>query len=186
MKAPKLRVLTLPGWNGSGPDHWQSRWERQQGYQRVEQHDWQQALRGDWMIQLEEAVLSGDAPVVLVAHSLGCHLVAAWAAHSRQTGRVQAALLVAPADLDNPLLQSLHSWRNKALQALPFASTVLASSDDDWCSLERAAGLASAWGSTFVDIGPFGHINSESGLGDWPQGLLHLQHLITRSSTPLA
>ncbi|WP_347255617.1 RBBP9/YdeN family alpha/beta hydrolase [Brachymonas denitrificans] len=185
MSDSQLRILTLPGWNGSGPEHWQSRWEQQHGFQRVEQHDWQQPLRGDWMIQMEEAVLSSETPVVLVAHSLGCHLVAAWAAHSRQAHKVQAALLVAPADLDIFLLQSLHSWHNMVLQPLPFASTVLASSDDVWCSLERAAWMASAWGSTLVDIGPCGHINSESGLGDWPQGLQQLQDLIARS-TPVA
>ncbi|RZI94330.1 MAG: alpha/beta hydrolase, partial [Rubrivivax sp.] len=34
------RVLLLPGWQNSGPDHWQSRWERLHGDERVEQHDW--------------------------------------------------------------------------------------------------------------------------------------------------
>ncbi|MBI5907735.1 MAG: alpha/beta hydrolase, partial [Burkholderiales bacterium] len=39
-------VLLLPGWQNSGPDHWQSLWERVHGYQRVEQHDWMRPLRG--------------------------------------------------------------------------------------------------------------------------------------------
>ena len=51
-------VLILPGWLGSGAGHWQSRWEGLYGDKRVEQHDWQHPLRGDWMIQLEEAVLA--------------------------------------------------------------------------------------------------------------------------------
>ena len=33
-------ILLLPGWQNSEPAHWQSRWEAQHGYQRVEQHDW--------------------------------------------------------------------------------------------------------------------------------------------------
>ena len=40
-------VLTLPGWQSSGPAHWQSRWEALHGYVRVEQHDWMRPLRGD-------------------------------------------------------------------------------------------------------------------------------------------
>ena len=39
-------VLTLPGWQGSGPEHWQSRWEALHGFIRVEQHDWMRPLRG--------------------------------------------------------------------------------------------------------------------------------------------
>ena len=49
-------VLILPGWQNSGPDHWQSRWERKHGYVRVEQHDWQRPLRGDWIARLEDVL----------------------------------------------------------------------------------------------------------------------------------
>ena len=48
------------------------------------------------MARLDEVLLEDDTPAVLVAHSLGCQLVSAWAAHSRLTARVHAALLVAP------------------------------------------------------------------------------------------
>ena len=82
-------VLVLPGWEGSGPRHWQTLWEQRHGYRRVEQHDWNKPLRGDWIARLEDMVLSCDEPAVLVAHSLGCILVAAWAAHSRNTKRVK-------------------------------------------------------------------------------------------------
>ena len=47
MTAPTTPVLLLPGWQGSGPDHWQSRWEQLHGHLRVEQHDWQRPLRGE-------------------------------------------------------------------------------------------------------------------------------------------
>ena len=73
-------VLILPGWENSGPQHWQSLWQARHGYQRVEQHDWIKPLRGDWIARLEDVVLSLDEPAVLVAHSLGCILTAAWAA----------------------------------------------------------------------------------------------------------
>eukprot|EP01036_Dinobryon_divergens_P003731 gene3731-4942_t len=93
-------ILLLPGWQNSGPDHWQSRWELLHGDQRVEQDDWLWPRRGDWMARLEEVLLAGEAPAWLVAHSLGCHLVNAWASHTRHAARVAGALLVAPPDLE--------------------------------------------------------------------------------------
>ena len=173
-------ILILPGWQNSGPLHWQSLWQAQWACQRVEQHDWMRPLRGDWLIQLEESVLAAAEPVTLVAHSLGCHLAAAWAAHSQHTARVQAALLVAPADVERDALRSvLGSWSPPVLQRLPFRSTVVASSDDPYCSLARAHDFAAAWGSQIFTLGACGHINADSGLGNWPQGQALLQALLT-------
>jgi uncharacterized protein len=172
-------VLILPGWKGSGPQHWQSLWQARQGFQRVDQHDWLRPLRGDWTARLEDVLLSADEPVVLVAHSLGCVLVAAWAAHSHNTHRVKAALLVAPGDVAREALRPvLASWSPIPLQPLPFKSTLVASQDDPYCSFERAQGFALAWGSALVDAGSVGHINADSGLGDWPQGQALLSALI--------
>ena len=53
-------VLVLPGWENSGPRHWQSLWEQRHGYRRVEQHDWMKPLRGDWIARLEDMVLDCD------------------------------------------------------------------------------------------------------------------------------
>lgn len=182
MPAP-LTVLILPGWQNSGPDHWQSRWEVLHGYRRVQQSDWMQPLRGDWMIQLEEAVLAAPGPVVLAAHSLGCVLTAAWAQHSQQTHRVVGALLVAPGDPQREELRAaLKSWSPVVLQALPFRSILLGSHNDPYCDFSRAQQFASAWGADFVDYGHCGHINSESGLGDWPQGHTLLQGLMDSTS----
>jgi predicted alpha/beta hydrolase family esterase len=173
-----MRTLTLPGWQGSGPDHWQTRWEAAHGHQRVEQHDWQQPRRGDWMARLDEALLDDPRPAVLVAHSLGCQLVAAWAAHSRHTARVAAALLVAPPDVEQPdTPPQLAPWRPIALARLPFPATVVASSDDPYCGLARAGLMARSWGAALVVAGAHGHLNAESGLGDWPQGLALLHEL---------
>ena len=119
------RVLLLPGWQNSGPAHWQSRWEALQtapfAFVRVEQSDWMRPLRGDWMIQLEEAVLAAPGPVLLVAHSLGCMLTAAWAEHSQNTDRVVGALLVAPGDPEREELRAvLKSWAPIVRKPLPF------------------------------------------------------------------
>ena len=182
------RVLVLPGWQNSGPDHWQSRWESEYGYLRVEQHDWMRPLRGDWIARLEEVLLEQaegsqqpDHPgVVLVAHSLGCLLVAAWAAHSCNTALVKAALLVAPGDPQREELGGmLASWSPIVSRALPFRSRLLGSRNDPYCTLERARSFAGAWGAEFIDYGDKGHINADSGLGSWPDGhrmLLALCH----------
>lgn len=163
--------LLLPGWQNSDEAHWQSHWEREYGWYRVEQHDWLRPLRGDWIVRLEEVVLASHGPLVLVAHSLGCLLVAAWAAHSRHTDRVRAALLVAPGDAEQQDLRSvLPSWSPIVRQPLPFASRLVASRNDPYCRLERARAMAQAWGSDWVDYGERGHINAQSGLGNWPQG----------------
>ena len=172
-------VLILPGWQDSGPQHWQSLWQAQLGCRRVEQHDWLRPLRGDWIARLEDVVLSTHAPIVLVAHSLGCQLVAAWASHSRNAHRVKAALLVAPGDVEHDALRPvLASWSPIPLQPLPFKSTLVASRDDPYCSFERAQVFAQAWGSGLVDAGALGHINADSGLGAWPHGLVLLNELI--------
>jgi len=172
-------VLLLPGWQDSGPTHWQSLWQAQHGFQRVAQHDWLRPLRGDWIARLEDVVLSTDEPAVLVAHSLGCVLVAAWASHTRNAHRVKAALLVAPGDVAREALRPvLSSWSPIPLQPLPFPSTLVASHNDPYCSFERASGFAAAWGSRLVDAGLAGHINADSGLADWAQGQALLHQLI--------
>ena len=173
------RILLLPGWQDSGPGHWQSRWQALYGDVRVEQHDWLRPLRGDWMARLEEAVLSSEAPVALVAHSLGCLLVAAWAAHSRHTARVRAALLVAPGDLEREdLRHRLPSWQPIERRRLPFRALLIGSRDDPCCDFERARRLAADWGAAFVEQGHAGHINADSGLGDWPEGRRRLNDLL--------
>ena len=170
--------LSLPGWQNSGPHHWQSRWEALHGDVRVEQHDWMRPLRGDWIARLEDVVLSQNGPCVLAAHSLGCLLVAAWASHSRNTQRVIGALLVAPGDAEREDLQPvLKTWSPSPLQRLPFVSVLLGSHNDPYCSLVRAQQFATAWGSEFIDYGSSGHINAESGLGDWPAGRAYLNRL---------
>jgi uncharacterized protein len=172
------RVLLLPGWLNSDAAHWQSRWEVLHGFQRVEQSDWQWPRRGDWMSRLEEALLLDPQPALLVGHSLGCQLVAAWAAHSQHTALVRGALLVAPPDTEREdMPPNLHGWRPIVRQRLPFPSTVLYSSDDPYSAVERTLGMAADWGARVVGIGPAGHINGESGLGDWPAGLAWLQQL---------
>lgn len=178
------RVLLLPGWLNSDSEHWQSRWERQLGHQRVEQSEWDWPRRGDWMARLDEVLLADDRPALLVAHSLGCQLVASWAEHSRHTARVRGALLVAPPDTEAAdMPPQLHNWRPIRRPRLPFPAIAVVSSDDPFCAPERAAQMAADWGAQLVMAGARGHLNTASGLGDWPEGQALLEQL--RAQAPV-
>ena len=176
------RVLLLPGLSNSGPEHWQSYWERTDpSCLRVVQRDWETPIRTEWVAILETAVAASGSDVVLVAHSTACALVAFWAAATSRT--VRGALLVAPSDteaLSYPLGPT--GWQPMPLAALPFPSIVVASSDDAFCTLERGRVFAEAWGSRFVNIGAAGHINSASGLGHWSRGKTLLAELLDQSN----
>ena len=176
------RVKLLPGWLNSDPGHWQSLWERHFGHTRIEQADWEWPRRGDWMARLDACLIDderlSETPALLVAHSLGCQLVAAWAAHSKHTSRVRGALLVAPPDTErSDMPPQLHNWRPLVRERLPFPATVVVSQDDPYCSAERATLMAQDWGAGVVHLGALGHVNTASGLGLWPEGLALLQAL---------
>ena len=177
MTAPS--VLVLPGYGDSGPEHWQSLWEAADPrFRRVAQRDWLEPNLDDWLAALDREVSACPTPPVLVAHSLGCVLVAHWV---KRTGRtVEGALLVAPADADAlaDVLEVVRSFRPVPLIRLPFRSIVVASDDDAYAPRERAEAFARAWGSRFVGLSGVGHINSDSALGEWPEGRALLDDLL--------
>ncbi len=179
-------VLTVPGLGGSGPAHWQTRWEQQYRHARVVQRDWDHPELEAWLAAFGEALKAALAaahePVTLVAHSLGAVLVA-HAARRGLTVGVRAALLVAPADVESPVCtpSETRGFAPVPLAPLPFPATVVASQNDPFVSLDRARAFAAAWGATFVDAGPRGHLNADSGLGDWPEGRELLAALLARS-----
>ena len=171
----------MPGYGDSGPDHWQSHWERADpAFRRVIQDDWLLPKLADWVARLEEQVANCATPPVLVAHSLACALVAHWA--MRPGAAARGALLVAPADVDSPLHtpDEVRSFSPIPLRRLPFPSIVVASSDDPFYSPERAAQLATAWGARLVVLDRAGHINTDTGFGPWPDGRLLLAELERR------
>lgn len=176
MNGPHRRTLVLPGWLDSGPGHWQTRWQQLHGLERVQQDDWLWPRRGDWMARLEEVLLADPRPAVLVAHSLGCHLVAAWAAHSRHVDRVAAAWLVAPPDLDrDELPPQLASWRPTLRQPLPMPALLVHSDDDPFAAESATLQLAADWRLPTWRLPGRGHLNADSGLGDWPDGWARLR-----------
>ncbi|HMA04261.1 MAG TPA: alpha/beta hydrolase [Gemmatimonadaceae bacterium] len=175
------KILLLPGLYDSGPDHWQSHWERTlPNAVRIVQRDWESPARDEWVATLERAVAEHGSDVVLVGHSTACALIAFWAAQTSRT--VRGALIVAPSDTEAPSYpDGPTGWTPMPMNLLPFPSIVVASADDEYVSLERARSFATAWGSSFISIGNAGHINSASGLGDWPRGRDLLAELMEAS-----
>ncbi|MDB5702027.1 MAG: alpha/beta hydrolase [Sphingomonadales bacterium] len=180
---PRSTVLLIPGLRGSEPDHWQTRWEEERtDCRRIDQGEGDpDPLR--WLARIDTAVDQVSGPVVLVAHSLGCLAVAAWALLSQRatSGRVQA-LLVAPCDpgqIDAPLV--IRRFGCFAFTKLPIPTTVIASSDDPYASLGRGYAIARTWGANVVEAGEAGHIDANSRLGSWRWGQDVLDRLIVRA-----
>ncbi len=174
-------VLVIPGWQNSGPRHWQTIWEQQNPiFLRVQQRDWEFPHREWWLQRISEEVRQAPGPIVFAAHSLGCIAVAHWCQVALDdVSKIKGALLVAPADLDRKdSPRQTKDFGPVPQRLLPFPSIVVASSNDPFCSIDRARELAHNWGSRLVDIGAAGHINGDSGLGDWPEGKRLLRHLV--------
>lgn len=184
MKTSEVDILIVPGWSSSGDDHWQSRWQRSlKTARRVEQADWYHPDRNAWVGTLISTVANSetDLPIVIVAHSLGV-ATAIHAVNELPPGMIAGAFLVAPADVDNaarwPVTsgytfdRSAHGFAPLPMRRLPFPSAVVASTNDPYCSLERARVLAQSWEARFIEAGTMGHINVSSGHGPWPEGLM--------------
>jgi predicted alpha/beta hydrolase family esterase len=174
MKTSDTDILIIPGWSGSGPDHWQSRWVAKLSTARlVEQEDWYKPARDAWANRIIAAVRAATRPVVLVAHSAGVSAVAHAAEHLHP-GEVAGAFLVAPAS--ETAKRAIPGMGTDFIahrrETLPFPSVLVSSANDPYCTQDEARELATAWGSEFVDAGESGHLNSESGHGPWPDGLL--------------
>lgn len=181
-------ILTVPGLNNSGPEHWQSVWERQRpDCRRVDLGMWDKPHRNTWVNQLNLAIRQADRPVILAAHSLGC-LAVAWWAQLEQPGLaspVRGALLVAPPEVDHhPHDHRLATFAPSPAVALPFPAILVGSHNDPYLSFRGARRLAARWGCRFADAGHAGHINADSGLGEWHFGQFLLEQLIRRATPP--
>jgi predicted alpha/beta hydrolase family esterase len=168
-------IVNVPGWRDSGPAHWQSLWsERLLGAVRVQQDDWVSPTRESWVRSIAQTILAQPGPVVVVAHSLGC--IATTHLPADAVARIQGALLVAPADPERRA--ALADFAPVPYQKLPYRNVLVASSNDPYCPIRLAGAYARAWGSELVRLQEAGHINVESGHGEWPLGLALLHSLM--------
>ena len=171
-------VLIVPGLRDHVDTHWQTLLALDLEAQRrrvktvppMGRDDLDCALR---VAAIERAAQAISGPIVLVAHSGGCVMVAHWARQSQRP--VHAALLATPPDFEQPMpdgyptVDALRAsgWLPVPRQPLPFPSIVAASRDDPLGRYERIEELAHDWGSRVVDLGLVGHLNPASGYGRW-------------------
>jgi predicted alpha/beta hydrolase family esterase len=164
-------IVILPGIGGSGETHWQTFWEHTNPRaRRFQPKSWDQPDLADWIEALDRAVAAAAEPPLLVSHSLACLLVAHWQRVSSLA--VAGAFLVS---VPNPQSVTFPAEAT-AFAAVPegrlrFPSLIIASSDDPYGEVAYARTRAAQWGSGIVEVGALGHINSRSGIADWPSGL---------------
>jgi len=169
-------LVIVPGWRNSGPGHWQSLWAQRLSAVRVDmaEDDWQRPKRNVWVQAIARTILSQPGSVIVAAHSLGC--IATTHLPSEVARRISGALLVAPADPERRGV--LSDFAPVPYQPLPYRSVVVASTTDPFCPVRMAGAYARSWGSEVVRLQNAGHINVESGHGEWPLGMALLQSLL--------
>jgi uncharacterized protein len=175
-------VLILPGIGNSGTAHWQTRWEQVHAkhprfrLKRIEQTDWDQPVCAQWVQSLELHVRDAGEGTVLVAHSLACLMLVHWAAQTSLAAWIDRALLVAVPDPDGAAFpRDARGFADVPTARLPFPSKLLCSSDDPYSSVDFSRRCAANWASRLLELGALGHINGQSGLGDWAQGWAELE-----------
>lgn len=185
MEYQETKILIIPGLGGSDKTHWQSFWLKKfKNSVEVTQDDWNTPELNNWLHNLNDKILKINAPVILVAHSLAVSLVLHWT-KTHSNSNIKGALLVAPADVDSPnhTPNIVRGFSPIPITKIPFPSIVVASENDDFASISRAKYFAEQWGSDFINIGYKGHINSDSNLKYWEEGLVILEELMTRTNS---
>lgn len=170
-------MLIVPGLRDQAVDHWQTLLaERLPEARTVPPMGRANLDCSNRIAAIEQAVADIDGPVLLVAHSGGCIMLAHWALTTAHVARIKGALLACPPDFERPLpngypsLDSIQAsgWLPVPRQRLPFPSLVAISQNDPLGEHSRVIELANAWGSDTVDLGKVGHLNPASGYGYWP------------------
>ena len=173
-------IFTIPGLRTSSPDHWQSHLERQypEKFTRIHQDNWAQPDCETWIKRIDRVLADYQTQqTVLIGHSVGCAAIVKW--FEKYKKPLKGALLVAPSDVENPHYPTyITGFSPLYLQALPFPSIVVASTNDHVVQPDRARFFAQCWGSDFVILPQAGHIEDKSGFGEWPQGLQLAEKLL--------
>ncbi len=169
------KILLVPGLHNSGPDHWQSRWHQQfPQWQRMLGLPWDKPDLTVWSAKLASKLRSRRSRVHLVAHSFGA--LTAIAAARLQPDKVSSILIVAPAD------PARFGIPDEVLAgSIKVSAQLIASRNDPWMSFERAEYWSRQWQVPLFDAGEVGHINAQSGHGEWSQGLNLLNTLHHRA-----
>jgi predicted alpha/beta hydrolase family esterase len=168
-------VVIVPGLRNSDKHHWQSLWQaRLPNSKRIHVDDWNTPDLAAWRAGIKVELDKLDRPAVIIAHSFGALASAAIAAEFPE--KIAALFLVAPADPNKFGIAEVLPQ-----DFLPVAAQVIASSDDPWMTETKAAYWALIWGADYLRIKNVGHINSDSHLGLWQEGILQLHQLVRKA-----
>lgn len=168
----RAKTLLLHGWGGSDAPHWQA-WlagEIAKDYGTVafplldNPHF---PTKNRWMKQVKELLID-FSPEVVICHSLANTL---WfhLCHEGEITPVKRLLLVAPPRMDLEL-DTIKSFFPVTPPSYLFADEVrLVTSDNDpYMTQEEAIELQKAMGVEMTVLENAGHINADSGFGEWP------------------
>jgi predicted alpha/beta hydrolase family esterase len=170
--------LILHGYEGSGPEHWQS-WlaERLRGAgETVAYPDLPAPFAPTlpaWRAALEAELRALPGAPTVVAHSLSCTL---WLHHCAQPvlegGAAARVLLVAPPSLAGAprAIQQFFPVpvRRDRVAAAAAETRLVCAPDDPYCPEDAAAVYGEPLGLGVDVLAGGGHINVEAGYGPWP------------------
>jgi predicted alpha/beta hydrolase family esterase len=181
MRVADADILIMPGLGDSGPDHWQTRWERKLSTaRRIVQQDWDRPRLAEWLGTIEREIAAARRPAVCIAHSLG--VAALIHAAPRVSDKIAGAFLVAPPSehVVSQLPAIDRAFAPYPRSRLPFPTILVASANDPYADADFSRALAQDLGAELVDAGEAGHINVDSGHGPWPEGLLRFAAFVSK------
>ena len=175
-----MHTIIVPGVGGSDYNHWQSWLQRQlMSCSRVQQKDWNKPLLSDWIHQFKQSIAQVEMPIQVVAHSFGClTTVAAMNQHPELATKIKKLILVAPA---NPSRFGENGFARDSVDGVAnyaayfhalkvkIPTDLIISENDPWLSFEDAQALAQSWKIRPINLGRVGHINVDSGFGEFPE-----------------
>lgn len=173
----KSTIFILPGLGNSGDGHWQTIWENEFRFTRIHQREWNAPHKEEWIDTIQNEISKYDpSTIILIGHSLACSTIVYWS--QKYQTKIKGALLVAPSDTESEVYPpGTTGFKPMPLSKLPFRSTTISSTNDEYVSVERANQFANAWGSKLILLPDAGHINVAAGFGRWPGGLDFLKEL---------
>jgi len=165
-----LNTIFIPGYGNSTEGHWQELWHKAtKNSYWVEQKDWENPNCEEWVESLNKLIQSLEEPIFLIAHSLGTNTVVEWS--NKYKENILGAMFVAIPDVDDKNIpDSISGYKPSSLEKLPFPSLALASTNDPYSTLDRTKYFVKKWGCELITIGDKGHVNNDSGVGEWPEG----------------
>lgn len=169
MRIAEVDFILIPEWLAQpaackpDDDHWISRWQR-----NFATADWLDASKETPVNGLLVQARSQTRPTIVVTHGHGVDVLLE-AGAALDACPIVGAFVVAPSPSPG-----LFPAFGGGVQAMDFPSVIISPDDHPDFSRDDAQRLASQLGSHFVAAGPIQRIDSSSGQGPWPDGLMRL------------